>query len=481
MVTKFSNLKRKNIVCCIIDNLDLYQSGWAKEISKNLSDFMIGGLDAQQFDIYIGKNEDEVLREASNDLYSHAVIIAGGTSFGLSGRIYNAIDKLCEKDFFIAGHILDRHNHPHYGNACYELHHQFYVVNLKEYTELDYPFIGNEEWVQHTQFDPIRSPDCLYNNDEVPVWIKPGTELKTFDVKLHGWNILNVGWNNNRQMIDLGEVIRNNKKYIYYEHDHVFTKEVSYLYYNSFFCHNVFAPFNSDSLTDSFDIEGPIDQYVTVGIGLYWIKNLERIGYNNNTKVIFTDINFNCLKFMKKMVEEWDGIDYVKLYQEYVTIQPNGTTFDVYQNTDSWNVEFQKFTALFDDWAATWAKIKTLNFDYILIDYTSHYDFHWIDAGKKTLINLSDLFNHVPFVATHPLKYRIGSENRLLDRLKKKDPNIIILRTSTSSQGFYKNAKPLIQLIRAGDVEFIDMNDLKTPPWHEGEWDNKGARPIGTD
>jgi hypothetical protein len=480
MVTIFNTKKQKSIVCCIVDNLDLYTSGWAKEISKNLTDFMIRGFDNHGFDIYISKNEDELLKSTAAEGYTHAVVIACGTSFGLSDRIYSAIDNRCKQDFFIAGHMLDRHDHSYYKNACYELHHQFYIVNLKEYEELGCPFIGNEEWVSYVQKDPIRSPECLYENDEVPEWIKPGIEEKTFNVKLHGWNILNQGWENNRVMIDLGPDIRNNKKYIYYEHDHVFTREVSYLYYNSFFCHNVFAPFNSDTLTNSFNFDGSIDQYITVGIGLFWIKNLERIGYTDNTKVIFTDINFNCLKFMRKMVEEWDGVDYVSFYQEYAQTQPNESKFNVYQHTDSWTREWQQFKDLFDDWDATWAKIKTLNYAYELIDYTSVYNFDWIDAGKKTLINLSDLFNHVPFITTHPLKYRIGCENRLLDKLTKKDPNMLVLLTSRAAEGFFK--KPVVYTItEVKNFELTDINDLKTPPWHITEWPNTGSRPLGVD
>jgi hypothetical protein len=480
MVTKFNVERKKNIVCCIVDNLDQYASGWAKEVSINLTDFMIRGFTLNGFDIFIGKNEDELLAAAADDNYSHAVMIACGTSFKLSEKIYSSIDELCTKKFFIAGHILDRHSHSFYGNACYELHHQFYVVNLNEYNALGQPFVGLEEKVQYTQFDPIRSPDCLYDNDEVPVWIRPGVEEKTFDVKLHGWNILNQGWLNNKVMIDLGPDIRNSKKYIYYEHDHVFTREVSYLYYNNFFCHNVFAPFNSDSLRDSFNFEGPIDQYVSVGIGLFWIKNLERMGYHDTTKVIFTDINFNCLMFMKKMVEEWDGKDYVSLYQNYLTVQPNDTSFTPEIHTEAWTKEWELFKSLFDDWDATWNKIKQLNFDFVLIDYTSNYNFNWIESGKRTFINLSDLFNHVPFITTQPLKYRIGCENRLITKIQKKDPEIILLITSRAAEGFFKTIMPA-KLGRAKEFELTDINALKVPPWHTTDWHNPSGRPIGVD
>jgi hypothetical protein len=468
VVDKFNVTKQKSIVCCILDNMDTYQSGWAREISINLTDFMIHRFTLKSFDIFIGKNEDELLTASAHDGYSHAVIINAGTSFGLSDRIFKAIENICQQDFFIAGHILDRAGHAYYGNACFELHQQFYIINLADYKELAHPIVGNEEWVKYTQIAPNRSEEVLYNDPEVAVWIKPGTVEKTYDLKLHGWNILNEALKFNKTIIDLGEDIRNSKKYIYYEYDHVFTREVTSLYYNQFFCHNVFAPFNSDSLKKDLPFDGPVEQYVTVGIGLHWIKNLIQLGYTIDTKVIFTDINFNCLRFMKAMVEEWDGVDYVSFYQQYLSIQPNSSPFNPYDHTAAWNKEWFDFTASFDNWADTWQEIKSLNFDFILIDYTSTYNLDWIESGKNTLMNLSDLFNHVPFIFTQSLKYRIASENRLLDKLTNKDSNIKLLVTSRAASGFNNTDQMMYGSVI--DFDRTDSNLLKTPYWHNADW-----------
>jgi hypothetical protein len=472
MINKFNVIKQKRILCCVVDNLDLYQSNTAKEISVNLTDFMLHRFNLYSFDIFIGKNEDELLQEASKDeFYTHAVIIACGTSFKLSDRIFSAIERVCEKEFFISGHILDRNGHSHYKNACFELHHQFYIVNLKQYAELGFPLVGQEENVSYTQIKPERSVEYLYNDHEVPEWIKPGTELKTYDIKLHGWNILNVGLENNKTLIDLGLDIRNNKQYIYYEYDHVFLREVSALYYNHFFCHNVFAPFNSDRIFEEINFVGPLEQYVTVGIGLNWIKNLIKLGYTESTEVIFTDINFNCLKFMEKMVNEWDGVDYVKFYQDYVSIQPNDSSFDPKHHTETWNREWQEFTSSFNNWKETWAAMQKLNYKFILIDYTSKYNFNWLTVGKNTLMNLSDLFNHVPFVFTQSLKYRIACENRLLNKLRDHDPKITLMLTSRASDGFRHN--PERGLIGTVDMfDLTDINELKKAPWHITDWNS---------
>ena len=62
---------------------------------------------------------------------------------------------------------------------------------------------------------------------------------------------------------------------------------------------------------------------------------------------------------------------------------------------------------------------------YILIDYTSAFNLDWLEPGKTTLFNVSDLYNHSPFIAHHSVKYRVYCENNLLYRLKNKDPKIL--------------------------------------------------------
>lgn len=480
MITKFKTDKRNSILCCVVDNLDLYQSGWAREISINLSDFLIHRFATKNFDIYVSKDEDALLKEAAVDGYSHAVMIACGTSLGLSDRLFPAIEEACKKEFFISGHILDRSHHSYYKNACFELHHQFYIVNLKEFIELDYPVIGKEENDSYEQYAPLRSEECQHNDIEIPVWIKPGNQLKKYDTKLHGWNILKVALDHNKTLIDVGKNIRDSKKYIYYEHDHVFTKMYAQLKHNQFFCDHFFAGWNSDMLKETIPFDGPIEQYATVGIGFNWIRNLYMLGFNKDTRVIFTDINYNCLMFMKSMVEEWDGKNYADFYKQKMPIMPNGSMsisdsyFD--QLAEHWNT----FLNLFKDWESVWKQIKELTYSFVLIDYTAMYNFDWLESNKKTLLNLSDLFNHGPYISTLPLKYRIACENKLLSKLKQKDPTITLMLTSRSADGYRFNSDRLL-VGPVSSFEMTDIDKLKKLPWHINDWSSSGSKPLGVD
>lgn len=479
MVTKFRTEKKKTIVCCVLDIIDNCQSGYAREICINLTDFLIHRFDMYEFDIFIGKNEDELLKAASTDDYQHAVIISAGTSLGLSDRLFKAIENLCQDEFFIAGHILDRSNHSYYKkNACFELHQQFYIVNLTDYKDTGCPFVGNEEWVEYQQVAPIRSDECLYNDPEIPVWIKKGTDLKTYSVKLHGWNILNVGLEHDKVLLTLPEEIRTSKKYLYYEHDHVFLKELTHIKYNHFFGMNFFAGWNSDNLKHEIPFEGPVEQYITVGIGFNWIKNLQLIQFKQNTKIIFTDINHNCLMFMKKMVETWDGKNYADFYWENKPMLPNNPPYISDSYKDQIAQQWQNFLSTIDNWDSLWNRVRDLTYEYILIDYTSSFNFDWLEPNLKTLLNLSDLYNHSPFIASTSLKYRIACENMLFQKLQKKDPNVILMLTSRAAAGFWK-VKNNQYIDKAGNFIFTDITDLKTPRWHTEDWQNNSGRPLG--
>jgi hypothetical protein len=473
----FHSTKKKSLVCCVVDNRHLYSSGWATEVSNNISDFLIHRFISRGYDVMIDEDENTLLNDATTSGYEHALIIAGGTSLGLSDRLFSALENLCQKDFFLAGHILHRSKESYYGDAYYELHHQFYVVNLKEFKELNCPIIGKPDEAMHVQIAPLRSEGCLYNDHEIPEWINPGINEHTYTQKLHGWNIISIGLANDKILIDLGTDIRNNKKYLYYEHDHVFLREISSIYWNHFLSNNFYASWNSDQLKEDFISDKAIDQYITVGIGVYWIHNLTNLGITTNTKVVFTDINYNCLKFMETMINEWDGKDYHEFYRKHMPRLPNNSSINIESYIEYTKKEWEAFLLLFDNWDETWRKMRSLKFDYQLIDYMSDYNLNWITPGVNTLINLSDVFTHAPPIATQSLKYRISCENRLINNICKVDPNIKLLMTSRAADGFHPNHQ--VKFDHVENFDLTNINILKKPKWHQSDWVHSGARPIG--
>lgn len=476
MVTKFRNTKTKSIVFCILDITDNCNTGYAREVCVNLTDFLIHRCDLYNYDIVIGKDEDALLQSVAND-YEHAVIISAGTSLGLSDRLFDAIEHQCSDEFFVAGHVIDRSSNDYYKSGI-ELHQQFYIVNLLQYKELGMPAIGQETWIEHERVAYVRSDDYLFNDPKLPQYITQGNTIETAVVKLHGWNILNVALENNKRIVQISSEVRASKRYLYYEYDHVFLTRLADIKYYQFFATNFFAGWNSDQLKNHIQFDGPVEQYATVGIGFNWIKNLELVGFTKDTRVIFTDINYNCLIFMKKMVEEWNGKDYEEFYWNNKPMLPNNPPYISEYYKEQIKEKWQQFLATIDDWDSLWSQIKSLNYEYILIDYTASFNFDWLESEKKTILNLSNLYNHGPFISATSLKYRIACENALLQKLKNKDSNVTIIMSARAADGFWKY-EPGLHIGTASNFSYTKIEELKTPIWHKEDWQHNSDRPLG--
>ena len=458
---EFNKIKKIPIAICIIDITNQCQTGWAKEICINLSDQMVFKFTDKKFDIFISDNEDQILKEvASDNFYTHAVVIASGTSFKTNDKFFDELLNFCKQDFSIAGHILDR------ADSYYELHHQCYILNLKDYKDLKCPSIGNEENETFESTIPIRSLESVHD-DYVPLQISKGIDNRTYQKKLHGWNIISNFLNNNKKIIDIG-LLRNCKQYLYYEHDHVFIQHLPELYQQMFFGSNFVPAWNSDMLREYIGFSGPLEQYVTTGTGFNWIRNLELLNYSKDTTVIFTDVNPNCLRFMKEFVTSWDGINYGNFYKNFIKdLVPNGSIDIPESYYETAQDKWEQFKLTFDNFNLVWNKIKLLKFKFVLINFTASFNIDWLDAKKSTIINFSDLFTYTPFSFNSNLKYRIACENRLIEMLKQLNPNIYLMFSSRAAIGF---ADDLRQEGTASTFALTDINLLKKPLWHSTDW-----------
>jgi hypothetical protein len=455
---KFSVKQQNKIAYCIVDNTLLAKSGWASEISKNISDSFLHKTISHGYDVFINTSEDDLLLEvAQEEFYTHAVLVASGTSLKLSEKLFEAVEDKCKEEFTLAGHILDR------GDAYYELHHQFIIVRLSDYVELGKPALGVATDNSHLQVVPVRCKDNVHD-DYVPLWISKGSDTKLYTSQLHGWNLLSTMLEADKRIVDLGQAIRDSKQYLYYEYDHVFIKHLPDIYYYDFFCVNFPHHSNTDN-TNTMQFDGPVEQYVSIGTGYNWVYFLSKFGFTEDTEVIFTDVNPNCLRLMEAMVTTWDGKDYRQLYEGIVKpLVPTGPIHisdEYYQQAhDKW-VEFRNN---FPEWDEVWEKVKQLKFKFVLIDYMAAYNLNWLSPNKKTFMNVSDLFTYASAVSLHPLKYRVACENRLIESLQEKNNNIMLHFSSRACAGFTNN-----QLLHYGLVsqfELTDINTLHCPQWH---------------
>lgn len=276
--------------------------------------------------------------------------------------------------------------------AYYELHHQCYLINLEKYNKLNRPSIGNQQLgSSHTQYRPNR---CVKNihDDYTPYHISSGSITKQYSHKMHGYNIISEGLRNGYCIRAFTDEGRDNKKYYYPENSNVFLEKVSYAYAKNHVCKTSFVHHES---TDPINIDDTYDQIITPASSLQFYNYL-----NDGGNVIYYDYN--------------------------------QTALDYYKNKSKENTEF------------------------VNIDLLGEYDIGQLikHPDKKTLLNLTNIFNYEGTAMFCNLKYRLCKENQLLSKI----PAHWTVLNQTSYIGF-------------GDTN--NISKLRKPTWHMNtDWNN---------
>lgn len=292
------------ITFCIVDDIDTYATVEIRTTIKNICNFTISNLYSKGYNALIGKNENNLLLQATTD---YAVVMSPGTEYINGFAFFEALTDLIQHDFFIAGHILDRTKH----DAYYELHHQCYVINLKHYRNLNHPDIGLAEFnVKHTQIEPLRSSDN-YHDDYTPKSVSKGTKYKTYNHKRHGWNILRSAFKNNLKVLVFEDSIRNNKKHYYPESESDYYKNLDYIDYKFNYCKNEFVHYNNTE--GSSGINGIYQQVVIPASGTLYLDLID------HGKVVIYDYNNRSLEYWKEHCPRKNNIEYTFVYTDLLT------------------------------------------------------------------------------------------------------------------------------------------------------------------
>ena len=345
----------RDIVFCFVDNTRHYE-GNIRSLMKNQADGTLANIYNKGYTVYQWVDEDALLRYATSKGHKWAVVFSTGTEFINGTKFFDALTQLTSKEFFIAGHVLDR------GDAFYELHHQCYVVNLDKYKKLDYPKIGKQELgSNHIHIIPKRSKENIHD-DYTPTWVQYGEHTREeYQHKCYGWNILSTAFDNKETVLVFDDNIRDNKIHFYPESPVDFNKQLSWAYYRLNYCQKDFVHTENTEVTHL-----PVKQY-------------------------------------SQIVTPASGV----WFEDYVTDNAVVIMYDYNQ------------TAL-DYWKEHAPKIKNVTYKFVLCDLltTGKLDEH-IDLNiTNTLVHLSNIFNYEGTNFFYSLDYRRYKENELLDRLK---------------------------------------------------------------
>jgi len=357
------------ITFCIVDDIDTYANGEIQTTIRNICDFTISNLHTKGYKVLLGKDEDELLRQVTS---THAVVMSPGTEYINGYAFFEALDNLVQKDFFLAGHILDRSKY----DAYYELHHQCYVITISHYKRLQSPTVGVlERDIQHTQLEPERS-SVNYHDEYTPVSVSKGTKERTYNNRCHGWNLLRVAFENDLPVLVFDESIRSNKKHYYPESEQDFYKQKEYIDYKFNYCKEEFVHTENTEWTTG--ITERYNQIVVPASGTLYLDLIE------NGRIVFYDYNKRALEYWKEKCSRKDNIEYV------------------FVHTDLLN-------------------------EVSLVDH--------LDADLKTLVNLSNIFCYEGTAAKYSLKHRLAAQENLVNSLKSNIKNVDINFTMKADAG----------------------------------------------
>jgi len=372
VITYTAERYKTRIAFCCVDYTNNIKSAWVKELTKNIADYTISNVYGKKYNVFVGLDEDELLKHVTDLDYSYAVVFATGTEFINAKEFFKAVETLTSTDFFLAGHILDR------GEAYYELHHQCYIINLEMYKELDYPIIGQQDLgSKHTQIAPVRSSHNIHD-DYTPTWIVAGLEDKEYYHKCHGWHIISVGLSAKYKILVFDNNIRSNKRYYYPESLKDFNKQLSWSYSRRKYCETELV---NKAHTDLFTVPDLDFEYViTTASGTWYVDHIAK---DKPVTILVYDYN----------------------------------------------------QAALDYWQANEPDLQNVTFKYLKIDLLGESNINelLLQTNCKTVLNLSNIFCYEGNSMFASLDYRLYKENHLL---KNVPSNYYVLFSCRSYIGF---------------------------------------------
>ena len=407
--------KKSDIIFICVDNTQLIQNDEHRTIIKNIADYSISNICSKGYDLINTLDVNQVLPTITKK-YSHAVVFDADTEF-LGSIFFNQLTELCSKDFFLAGHVLDRHE------GYFELHSQCYVINLKKYAQYNMPNITQIQMnATHEHLEPIRSVEN-YHDEYTPLWIKSGTVKKQYQHKWHGNEILSMALENQENVLIFDPIIRNSKRCYYAQYEEDFIKNSEFIHDRYKFAKNkLFYPINTEE-PQQLQIAGPIMQLITPASGLNWLFYLHKYGYTDNTLISFYDHNENALRYIKNIVEKFKGKDY---YSFLKSVMPT--------NTNDWINSKEEIDLHFDKIKHLWHIVEHLHFSFHHCDILKNFSVPVIN-DHNTIVNLSNVFCYEPNAAFVSLTQRINAENNLINYLKKHKEKISLILSDHAWSG----------------------------------------------
>ena len=265
----------------------------------------------------------EVLQAAVDQGSDYCVMLAAGLQIKNLQFHHDLEEFIDTNKFGIAGHPLWKTD-----GRWLELHHQFFIVNLKAYKAVGCPEYGT--WAREELLLPVlKRSEENFHDDYTPLWVKPTGEHALQPGAGQGWKLLSAMFDNGYPVITLTEKIRLSKFYTYPEHEtDKFVESLRTLttypdmnwnqnkwINDSKFVKDQIWLFNSESLR-IHNNTGPYDLIVTTASGFKLFDFFKHPRLTNTARCIIYDFNPKSLAWYRHF-HAWPNNNLLECIREF--------------------------------------------------------------------------------------------------------------------------------------------------------------------
>lgn len=400
----------------------------------------------------VDTNINNIILAADDAGTDYALIVAYGFR-GFSMYLHQKLIDYAEKnDYAVLGHILqDTPSAP--TPAYYSLHNQLLLINMEKWRAAGKPKWGDHGTVENVVLPVLDRSVENFHDDYTPLWIKPTGETRTYSgVLREGWSLIKGIMENNLSVGNIPEELRKFKMHLYPEIGVEFEKALAndptanvkeynqrhYLTATTFKITqgNVFI-LNTDFMhldKMTFNKNIKVNTLYSVAAGFKPLQLLSRVGYDDDTRIVYVDYSQSALDFKKALFENWDGNDYFGFVEEYKKLNPDFRPiwFRLQDPTLHWEATLEAFGGE-SQWLDLWAKYKKLKHDFLLIDLFKDYSAMTNDMLRQrngnNLIWVSNSFSTEAAVRHFPKKKLLELYDNFIENLKHANYSIQICGT----------------------------------------------------
>jgi hypothetical protein len=203
-------------LCFGLYNLnDLIKDEYVREYAKGMTLFYINKVieitESKKIEIFEGNTVNKLLDDAADAGFDYILVQSVGNLLYKSTIIFDIENFIKNNKFAFAGHILHWSEEKYY-----EIHPQFFILNLKEYVNSGRPNFGYFTEGEDMLADVERSVENFHDH-YTPLWVKyKGTK----SIQKHtqrGWSMVSSLLENGYNVITLPQNIRDKKLNLYFE------------------------------------------------------------------------------------------------------------------------------------------------------------------------------------------------------------------------------------------------------------------------